>query len=83
MTSASCKVTLTTLPEECDWSVLPENYCLNIYRIIQEATGNALKHCLPHGNPSHTGVETSDLDSPFHTTGTSALPLKKVSGYKL
>lgn len=24
MTSASCKVTLTTLPEECDWSVLPK-----------------------------------------------------------
>lgn len=47
MTSAACKVTLTTLPEECDWSVLPETYCLNIYRIIQEATGNALKHASP------------------------------------
>lgn len=47
MASASCKVTLTTLPEECDWSVLPETYCLNIYRIIQEATGNALKHASP------------------------------------
>lgn len=44
MTSTACKVTLITLPEECDWSVLPETYCLNIYRIIQEATGNALKH---------------------------------------
>lgn len=47
MTSAPCKVTLTTLPEECDWSVLPKTYCLNIYRIIQEATGNALKHASP------------------------------------
>lgn len=47
MTSAPCKVTLTTLPEECDWSVLPETYCLNIYRIIQEATSNALKHASP------------------------------------
>ena len=47
ITSAPCKVTLTTLPEECDWSVLPETYCLNIYRIIQEATGNALKHASP------------------------------------
>lgn len=47
MISASCKVTLTTLPEECDWSVLPETYCLNIYRIIQEATSNALKHASP------------------------------------
>ncbi len=47
MISTSCKVTLTTLPEECDWSVLPETYCLNIYRIIQEATSNALKHASP------------------------------------
>lgn len=47
MTSPQCKVTLTTLPEECDWSVLPETYCLNIYRIIQEATGNELKHASP------------------------------------
>ena len=47
MTSTACKVTLITLPEECDWSVLPETYCLNIYRIIQEATGNALKHASP------------------------------------
>lgn len=47
MTSTACKVTLITLPEECDWSVLPETYCLNIYRIIQEATGNAFKHASP------------------------------------
>lgn len=47
MTSAQCPIALTTLPEECDWSVLPETYCLNIYRIIQEATGNALKHASP------------------------------------
>lgn len=47
MASAQCQVALTTLPEECDWSVLPETYCLNIYRIIQEATGNALRHASP------------------------------------
>lgn len=47
MTSANCQVILTTQPEECDWSVLPEPYSLNIYRIIQEATSNALKHASP------------------------------------
>lgn len=47
MTSATCRVFLTTSPEDCDWSVLPETYSLNIYRIIQEATSNALKHASP------------------------------------
>lgn len=47
MTSAACQVTFTTQPEECDWSVLPETYSLNIYRIIQGATSNALKHASP------------------------------------
>lgn len=47
MTSATCRVFLTTTPKDCDWSVLPEAYSLNIYRIIQEATSNALKHASP------------------------------------
>lgn len=47
MTSATCRVFLTTTPEDCDWSFLPETYSLNIYRIIQEATSNALKHASP------------------------------------
>lgn len=47
MTSATCRVSFTTSPEDCDWSVLPETYSLNIYRIIQEATSNALKHASP------------------------------------
>ncbi|WP_308762701.1 tetratricopeptide repeat protein [uncultured Bacteroides sp.] len=47
MTSANCQIILTTQPEECDWSVLPEHYSLNIYRIIQEATSNAIKHASP------------------------------------
>ena len=47
MTSATCRVFLTTSPEDCDWSVLPDTYSLNIYRIIQEATSNALKHASP------------------------------------
>lgn len=77
MTSASCKVTLTTLPEECDWSVLPETYCLNIYRIIQEATGNALKHAFP--TEIHLTLEWKlpNLELTIHTTGNSALPQKR------
>lgn len=39
-----CKISFKALPEECDWTVLPENISLNIYRIIQEAVSNSLKH---------------------------------------
>lgn len=40
----NCKISFKALPEECDWTVLPENISLNIYRIIQEAVSNSLKH---------------------------------------
>lgn len=42
--SKDCHITLKTLPEDCDWRVLPENMSLNIYRIIQEAVANSLKY---------------------------------------
>ncbi|WP_455585312.1 ATP-binding protein [Bacteroides sp.] len=37
------QVTLSILPEE-GWEDIPQNIGLEIYRIIQEVTGNALKH---------------------------------------
>lgn len=44
LSAGRCRINLITLPEDADWSVLPDEMALNIYRIIQEATGNALKH---------------------------------------
>ena len=44
LSAGRCRISLITLPEDADWSVLPDEMALNIYRIIQEATGNALKH---------------------------------------
>lgn len=52
VSTSQCVVRLVALPEDCDWSVLPETCALNIYRIIQEAVSNALKHA----SPSHITV---------------------------
>lgn len=37
------EITLSIQPEE-GWENIPQNTGLEIYRIIQEVTGNALKH---------------------------------------
>ena len=42
--NTGCKISLNILPEDCDWTVLPGNISLNIYRIIQEAVSNSLKY---------------------------------------
>ena len=42
--NAGCKISFKALPEDCDWTVLPDNISLNIYRIIQEAVSNSLKY---------------------------------------
>ena len=41
--SGKVKITLSIQPEE-GWENIPQNTGLEIYRIIQEVTGNALKH---------------------------------------
>lgn len=42
--NAGCKISFKALPEDCDWTVLPDNISLNVYRIIQEAVSNSLKY---------------------------------------
>lgn len=39
-----CEVTYTSSPTDADWSIISPTTALEIYRIIQEATSNALKH---------------------------------------
>ena len=41
--SGKAEITLSIQPEE-GWENIPQNTGLEIYRIIQEVTGNALKH---------------------------------------
>ena len=39
-----CEVVYTSTPADADWTIIPQATALEIYRIIQEMTGNALKH---------------------------------------
>lgn len=39
-----CAVSYTSKPQDADWASIPQATALEIYRIIQEITGNALKH---------------------------------------
>lgn len=40
----ACGLTYTSEPEGADWQVVPDGLALEIYRIVQEAIGNAMKH---------------------------------------
>lgn len=39
-----CELTYRSEPDEADWASVPKSKALGIYRIVQEAVGNALKH---------------------------------------
>ena len=39
-----CELTYRSQPEDADWASVPKSKALGIYRIVQEAVGNALKH---------------------------------------
>lgn len=44
LSTQECPISFKTLPKDVEWAVLPDTMSLNIYRIIQEAVSNALKH---------------------------------------
>lgn len=41
---AACRCSYTSQPAGADWQVVPDDLALEIYRIVQEAAGNAMKH---------------------------------------
>ena len=39
-----CEVTYQSLPDDAPWNEIPQETALEVYRIVQEAVSNALKH---------------------------------------
>lgn len=39
-----CQITFSSLPTDADWTIIPKTTALEIYRIIQEAVANSLRH---------------------------------------
>ena len=44
LSTPECPIHFETFPEDVEWTGLPEAMSLDIYRIIQEAVSNSLKH---------------------------------------
>lgn len=42
--STSLRCHYSSTPSDVDWSIVPDNISLEMYRIVQEAMGNAMKH---------------------------------------
>lgn len=42
--AAGCVVSFTATPDGADWDAIPDATALEMYRIVQEAVGNAMKH---------------------------------------
>lgn len=40
----SCSVSFSSSPADTDWHIIPSTEALEVYRIVQEAVGNAMKH---------------------------------------
>lgn len=72
--TADSRCTYTSAPDDADWSVVPDDVSLEIYRIVQEAVGNAIKHASARTigvslNRTDSGIEltVSDNGKPRHT----------------
>lgn len=39
-----CRITYTSCPADADWSAVPDGTSLEVYRVVQEAVANALRH---------------------------------------
>lgn len=72
LSTASCQIEFTTLPPEVDWTGLPQSMMLNVYRIVQEAVSNALKHA--HASKISVALEWKlpDLEIRIQDNGTYA-----------
>lgn len=42
--TGGCEITYSASPADADWTTVPKEKALEIYRIIQEVAGNVLKH---------------------------------------
>ena len=56
--TGNCTVSYTSTPPDADWSQLPRMTALEVYRIVQEAVANAMKH--GHATTVSIGMHQGD-----------------------
>lgn len=78
----ACRCSYASQPTGADWQVVPDSLALEIYRIVQEATGNTIKHAKAtdiHVNMTRTdnGIELSVSDNGHtHSTQSSGIGMR-------
>lgn len=78
-----CDISCHLNPPDADWSTIPPQEALEIYRIVQEAIGNALKHSSAttiavgmHKTGQETAITISDNGSSDEKTTTSGIGIR-------
>lgn len=78
--TSSVRCTYSSSPSGADWAAVPDNVSLEIYRIVQEAVGNAIKHATAQEisvcmNRTDKGIELtiSDNGKPRNTSQTAGI----------
>lgn len=78
-----CDISCHLNPPDADWSTIPPQEALEIYRIVQEAIGNALKHSGAttiavgmHKTGQETAITISDNGTSDEKTTTSGIGIR-------
>lgn len=78
-----CDISCHLNPADADWSTIPPQKALEIYRIIQEAVSNALKHSSAttiavgmHKTRQETAITISDNGSTIEKDNTSGIGMR-------
>lgn len=78
----TCRCSYTSQPNGADWQIIHDSQALEIYRIVQEAAGNALKHAkatdiLVSMTRTDSGVELTVSDNGnTHSTQSSGIGMR-------
>lgn len=75
-----CEVTYQSLPENTPWNEIPQETALEVYRIAQEAIGNALKHAKASLIAVGMKKENNDITLTVADNGDLSFSAEKESG---
>lgn len=73
-----CEITFDATPADASWDELPQETALELYRIVQEAIGNALKHADP--SLIAVGIKKKESHITVTVSNDGTPPPQKASG---
>ena len=70
--ASGCEVSFTATPDDADWAAVPDATALEMYRIVQEAVTNAVKHSGAASIDVALDMQENDLSLTVTDDGTPA-----------